>query len=106
LYPDSEKTSENGYVLNLELLSRLPSISSYTHKVGLFYDIGDIYQEKNQDTTFERKRLKDIGLGYYANYEDFFARVQIAWNANSDEIQSEDSSHRNSKLLLQAGWVF
>ncbi len=106
LYPDSEQTGENGYVLNLELLSRLPSISSYTHKVGLFYDIGDVYQEKNQDATFERKRLKDIGLGYYANYEDFFARVQIAWNANSDEIQSEDSSHRNSKLLLQAGWVF
>ncbi|MFW2352169.1 ShlB/FhaC/HecB family hemolysin secretion/activation protein [Aliarcobacter butzleri] len=106
LYPDSEQSGENGYILNLELLSKLPNISSYYHKVGLFYDIGDVYQEKNQDATFERKRLKDIGLGYYANYEDFFARAQIAWNVNSDEIQSEDSSHKNSKLLLQAGWVF
>ena len=106
LYPDSEQSSENGYILNFELLSQLPNILKYSHKVGLFYDIGDVYAEKNTDTTFERKRLKDIGLGYYANYEDFFARVQIAWNANSDEIQSEDSSHKNSKLLFQAGWVF
>ncbi|MDK2092037.1 ShlB/FhaC/HecB family hemolysin secretion/activation protein [Aliarcobacter butzleri] len=106
LYPDSEQSGENGYVLNFELLSKLPNISSYYHKVGLFYDIGDVYAEKNQDTTFERKRLKDIGLGYYANYEDFFARAQIAWNANSDEVQSENASHKNSKLLLQAGWVF
>ncbi|MFY9094620.1 ShlB/FhaC/HecB family hemolysin secretion/activation protein, partial [Aliarcobacter butzleri] len=72
LYPDSEQSAENGYILNLELLSKLPSISSYSHKIGLFYDIGDVYQEINRDTTFERKRLKDIGLGYYANYEDFF----------------------------------
>ncbi|MCT7590270.1 ShlB/FhaC/HecB family hemolysin secretion/activation protein [Aliarcobacter butzleri] len=106
VYPDSEQSGENGYILNFELLSQLPNILKYSHKVGLFYDIGDVYAEKNTDTTFERKRLKDIGLGYYANYEDFFARVQIAWNANSDEIQSEDSSHKNSKLLFQAGWVF
>ncbi|MFX4253328.1 ShlB/FhaC/HecB family hemolysin secretion/activation protein, partial [Aliarcobacter butzleri] len=58
LYPDSEQSGENGYILNLELLSKLPNISSYYHKVGLFYDIGDVYAEKNQDTTFERKRLK------------------------------------------------
>lgn len=106
LYPDSEQSAENGYILNLELLSKLPSISSYSHKIGLFYDIGDVYQEINRDTTFERKRLKDIGLGYYANYEDFFARAQMAWSANSSEIISEDSSHNNSKLLFQAGWIF
>ncbi|MFY4744037.1 ShlB/FhaC/HecB family hemolysin secretion/activation protein, partial [Aliarcobacter butzleri] len=40
LYPDSEQSGENGYILNLELLSKLPNISSYYHKVGLFYDIG------------------------------------------------------------------
>ncbi|MCG3652171.1 ShlB/FhaC/HecB family hemolysin secretion/activation protein [Aliarcobacter butzleri] len=106
LYPDSEQSAENGYILNLELLSKLPSISSYSHKIGLFYDIGDVYQEINRDTTFERKRLKDIGLGYYANYEDFFARAQMAWSANSSEITSENSSHNNSKLLFQAGWIF
>ncbi|WP_151951317.1 ShlB/FhaC/HecB family hemolysin secretion/activation protein [Aliarcobacter butzleri] len=106
LYPDSEQSAENGYILNLELLSKLPSISSYSHKIGLFYDIGDVYQEINRDTTFERKRLKDIGLGYYANYEDFFARAQMAWSANSSEITSENSSHNNSKLLFQTGWIF
>lgn len=106
LYPDSEQSAENGYILNLELLSKLPSISSYSHKIGLFYNIGDVYQEINRDTTFERKRLKDIGLGYYANYEDFFARAQMAWSANSSEITSENSSHNNSKLLFQAGWIF
>lgn len=105
VYPYSEQNGENGYVLNLELLTNLPNISTYTHKVGLFYDIGDVYTEK-EESNFQRKRLKDVGLGYYANYKDFFAKAQIAWSANSSEITSEDASHKNSKLLFQAGWVF
>lgn len=106
LYPYSEQSGENGYIASFELFTTLPSITSYNHKVGLFYDIADVYHEKNTDTTFERKRLKDIGVGYYADFKDFFLKTQIAWAANSEPISSEYTNHRNSKFLIQAGWVF
>lgn len=106
VYPSSEQSAENGYMINVELFTKLPSISFYNHKIGTFYDMGNVYQEKNQDVTFQRKTLQDVGFGYYANYKDFFAKVQMAWTINSKPIQSEKTSHQNSKLLFQAGWVF
>ncbi len=105
VYPYSEQSGENGYILNLELLSKLPNIFSYSHKVGVFYDMGDVYQ-KHQDANFERRVLKDVGLGYYANYKDLFLRTQIAWTLNSKEITSENTNHKNGKFLIQAGLVF
>lgn len=108
VYPYSEQSGENGYILTNEIFAQLPNIESYSHKVGLFYDIADVYREKPEyDTEFERKRLKDIGLGYYSKYKDFFAKVQVAWTANSQGIQSEKgSAHQNSKVLFQTGVVF
>lgn len=106
LYPYSEQSGENGYIASFELFTKLPNIASYTHKVGLFYDIGDVYQELNSDVTFKRRTLKDIGIGYYSYYDSFFLKTQMAWAANSKEITSEQASHKNSKLLVQAGWVF
>ena len=106
LYPYSEQSAENGYIASFELFTKLPSISSYNHKVGLFYNMGDVYQEINTDSTFDRKILQDIGLGYYVNFKDFFLRTQMAWAANSQPITSEYANHKNSKFLIQAGWVF
>ncbi|QKF59495.1 ShlB/FhaC/HecB family hemolysin secretion/activation protein [Aliarcobacter lanthieri] len=106
VYPSNEQSAENGYMINVELFSKLPSISFYNHKIGTFYDIGNVYQEKNQDVTFQRRTLQDVGFGYYANYKDFFAKVQVAWTLNSDPISSEKTSHQNSKILFQTGLVF
>lgn len=106
LYPYSEQSAENGYIASFELFSKLPNIASYNHKIGLFYDMGNVYQERNLDTTFQRKTLQDIGLGYYSSFDDFFLRTQIAWNLNSKPISSEYTNHKNSKFLVQAGWVF
>ena len=106
LYPYSEQSAENGYIASFELFSKLPNIASYNHKIGLFYDMGNVYQEKNLDTTFQRKTLQDIGLGYYSSFDDFFLRTQIAWGLNSKPISSEYTNHKNSKFLIQAGWVF
>jgi len=107
VYPYSEKNGENGYIFSNEILTVLPNISFYNHKIGLFYDIGDVYRQKAKlDSEFQRKRLQDIGLGYYVKYKDFFAKAQMAWTVNSQHINSENSSHKNSKLLLQAGMVF
>lgn len=105
VYPDSEQSAENGYMLNLELLSNLPKIESYYHRVGVFYDMGNVYQEKNQDVTFKRKTLQDVGIGYYANYKDFFARVQMAWAINH-EVSDKNEPHQHSKFLFQTGLVF
>ena len=106
LYPYSEQSGENGYIASFELFSKLPNIASYNHKIGLFYDMGNVYQEKNLDTTFQRKTLQDIGLGYYSSFDDFFLRTQIAWGLNSKPISSEYTNHKNSKFLVQAGRVF
>lgn len=109
VYPYSEKSGENGYLFSNEIFANFPNISSYSHKIGLFYDIGDAYRAKIGDDGqgFERKRLKDIGIGYYSKYKDFFAKVQVAWTANSQPIQSEkESAQQNSKVLFQTGVVF
>ncbi|MDD2790426.1 MAG: hypothetical protein PHU40_07150 [Sulfurimonas sp.] len=106
LYPDNEQSAENGYILSAELFTKMPNISDYTHKVGVFYDIADAYQEKNTDATFQRQTYRDVGLGYYANYNNFFAKTQMAWSANSSAISSENTSHRYSKFLFQAGIIF
>jgi hemolysin activation/secretion protein len=107
LYPDSEQSAENGYIFNTELFAQLPNINQYAHKVGLFYDVGDVYMEdSSQDANFDRATLQDVGVGYYSNYKDFFLKTQMAWNLNSQAITSETTSHSNSKLLIQAGMVF
>jgi hemolysin activation/secretion protein len=107
LYPDSEQSAENGYIFNTELFAQLPNINQYSHKVGLFYDVGNVYMEdSSQDANFDRTTLQDVGVGYYSNYKDFFLRTQMAWNLNSQAISSETTSHGNTKLLIQAGMVF
>ncbi|BAK72591.1 ShlB/FhaC/HecB family hemolysin secretion/activation protein [Arcobacter sp. L] len=107
LYPDSEQSAENGYIFNTELFAQLPNINQYAHKVGLFYDVGNVYMEdSSQDANFDRATLQDVGIGYYSNYKDFFLKTQMAWNLNSQAISSETTSHGNTKLLIQAGMVF
>lgn len=103
-YSSSEQSGENGYIVNLELFSQLPSINTYTHKVSLFYDMGDVYlEDSSTDTNFQRKTLQDIGIGYYANYDDFFLKSNLAYTINH-EVTAEPNY--GSKFLVQAGWVF
>lgn len=107
VYPYSEQSGENGYILSNEFFTELPNIARYKHKIGVFYDIADVYRENTKlDSTFERERLADVGVGYYSQYDDFFARVQMAWTANSKPIESEKTDHQNYKILFQAGMVF
>lgn len=105
LYPYSEQSAENGYIATFELFSKLPSISSFRHKIGFFYDIGDAYQEVDTDATFKRKTLQDTGIEYYINYKEFFLRLQMAWAINHS-ISDKNEAHQNSKFLFQTGMVF
>lgn len=104
LYPSGELSAENGYLLNVELKYTLPTVESYNHNIGIFYDRGRVFMSDNKNVEFNDRALQDIGLSYYVSYEDFFAQVQTAWKVNSAEVQSE--ADRNSKILFQAGWVF
>lgn len=106
VYPDGEQSAENGYLLNTEVITKLPSIIQYQHKAGIFYDVGNVYQQVNRDVTFDRKTLQDIGLSYYASYKDFFARAHYAWTMNSTPVRSEPVDHKTTKFLVQLGYVF
>jgi len=103
LYPDGELSAENGYVFNIEAKYRLPSLNKLSNTVGIFYDRGKAWMANN-NVGFESKSLQDVGLGYYASYDQLFGQVQVAWNANSKKITSEPE--RNSRVLLQVGIVF
>lgn len=103
-YSSSEQSAENGYVANIELYAQLPKINQYSHKVSVFYDFGNVYMEDvSKDSSFERKTLQDIGVGYYSNYKDFFLKSNLAYTINH-EVTAEPVYH--SKFLVQAGWVF
>lgn len=104
VYSSSEQSAENGYVVNLEMFAQLPNIEQYSHKISLFYDMGNVYMEDvSKDRTYERKTLQDIGIGYYSNYKDFFLKSNLAYAINH-EVTAEPVHH--SKFLVQAGWVF
>lgn len=103
-YSSSEQSAENGYMVNLELLAQLLNINNYSHKVSLFYDMGNVYLENSSsDTTFKRKTLQDVGIGYYASYNDFFLKSNLAYTINH-KVTAEPEY--GSKLLVQIGWVF
>ncbi len=103
LYPSSELSAENGYLVNIEAKYKLPSIYSVNTSLGLFYDIGRVYMaEKTSD--FQARILQDAGIGFYTYYRDFFGQIQIAWRLNDEEITSEPN--RNSKILFQTGMIF
>lgn len=103
LYPNGELSAENGYLLNLEAKYRLPNLSKLSNTVGIFYDRGKAFMSDNK-IDFEAKSLQDVGIGYYASYDSFFGKLQVAWNTNSDDITSEEN--RNSRILFQGGLSF
>ena len=58
----------------------------------------------NNTTAFEAKSLQDAGIGLYNSYNNFFSKLQVAWNVNSKEVTSEPN--RNSRILFQGGMSF
>ncbi|MDD2888707.1 MAG: ShlB/FhaC/HecB family hemolysin secretion/activation protein [Aliarcobacter sp.] len=103
LYPDGELSAENGYIFTTELKYQLPQISSLNSTVGVFYDRGKAFMANN-NVDFESKSLQDTGIGLYNSYDNFFSKIQVAWNVNSKEVTSEPN--RNSRILFQGGMTF
>jgi hemolysin activation/secretion protein len=106
VYPDSEESGENGYVLRAEGFYKLPTFQNLDHKVSLFTDTARVKQQNNVDSTKSRQ-LSDVGLGYYTNYKDFFTKAQLARVIGNSDVQSEaDGKDYETKFLIQAGMVF
>jgi hemolysin activation/secretion protein len=105
VYPTSELSAEDGIMLNTELFQNLPTMVGITQKVGLFHDIGKVTMaDSSKVATFQSRTLQDIGIGYYASYEGFFAKAQLARIIGGGHVTSEGDY--NTKLLIQAGWSF
>lgn len=105
VYPTSELSAEDGLMLNTELFQALPTMNSVTQKVGVFHDIGKVRMaDSSKVTTFESHTLQDIGVGYYASYQSFFAKAQLARIIGGTHVTSE--SDYRTKFLVQAGWSF
>ncbi|QOG11712.1 ShlB/FhaC/HecB family hemolysin secretion/activation protein [Arcobacter sp. FWKO B] len=106
VYPDSEESAENGYIIRAESFYTLPSYKGLDHKVSLFVDTAKVKQENN--TTNEKARqLSDIGIGYHTSYKNFFAKAHIATIIGNSKVTSEaDNKQYKTKFLVQAGMVF
>lgn len=105
VYPTSEVSAENGYVASIEAKYSLPSFKEdYLHTVGIFYDRARAYMADDKNVDSEDRDIQDVGISYYVTYNDFFLNSYVAWRVNSDDVSSEPNY--NSKVLVQAGWVF
>ncbi|MDD3055489.1 MAG: ShlB/FhaC/HecB family hemolysin secretion/activation protein [Aliarcobacter sp.] len=106
VFNDSEQSVENALVFNTEFFAKLPNVSNLTHKVGMFYDLGTgTMSDSSTDAEFQKRTLQDVGIGYYANYKNAFAKIQAARVVGGEDIESENVGD-NSRILVQAGFVF
>jgi len=103
VYPSGELSAENGYVFSIESKYHLPPYNSIQSSMGFFYDRGKAFMADN-NVNFNSRTLQDIGIGFYPRYKDFFGKLQVAWTVDNKEVTSEPN--RESKVLIQAGWVF
>ena len=102
-FPDGEHSSENGYLLGLELFYTLPTIESVSHKVSVFADTGYASMEKSNGTS-QSRHLSDVGVGYQASYKSFFTKAQVARVVGGEKVESENE--HSTRLLLQLGYVY
>jgi hemolysin activation/secretion protein len=106
VYPDSEESAENGYILRTESFYTLPSYQGLNHKVSLFLDTAKVKQE-NSTTNDKARQLSDIGIGYNLSYKEFFAKAHLATIIGGAKVESEANNKQyKTKLLFQAGMVF
>ena len=103
VFPSSEQSAENGYILNAELSYRLPDFEKLITVVSLF---GDTAYVKPQDDFADvgGRSLSDVGAGFYAYYKSFFMKSYFAYAVGGAEVESEPEY--NSRVLVQAGMTF
>ncbi len=85
-----------------ELFYELPYFKGLNSNISAFYDIGRAYMSKNI-TNEKARTLQSYGVGYHGSYKDLFLNAYLARGIDHDV---ESQSKYNSRLLVQAGWVF
>ncbi len=108
---DEGLAGDSGYVLTPELKYALPGFGSYSHSVGLFTDVGEIWIADPSYTTTQKPhtQLSDVGLGYYATYEYSPGRVLLLKAQVAQTYGSNDGAQtydKRTKGLLQVGFTF
>jgi hemolysin activation/secretion protein len=103
-YPDSEYSSDSGYIAGLELDYKLPGFVGIAHNAGVFFDMGRGFIEDDSYTVTKSRTLSDIGLSYHVRYKGLFAKVQAARIVGSEKVLSEDDYE--TRYLCQVGMVF
>jgi len=102
-FPDGEHSAENGYIFGAELFYALASVEGIHHKVSLFTDTGYAKMENPTGAT-EARQLSDVGLGYQAQYQSFFAKAQVAHVIGGEKSITEDKD--TMRGLVQIGWIY
>ena len=102
-FPDGEHSAENGYILGAELFYTLPSYEGINHKASIFADTGYAKMENPTGAT-QARQLSDVGLGYQANYKQFFTKAQVARVIGGEKSTTEDKD--STRALLQIGWIY
>ena len=59
---------------------------------------------ENATGATEGRQLSDVGLGYQANFKQFFTKAQVARVVGGEKVESE--TNHSTKLLLQVGWLY
>lgn len=102
-FPDGEYSAENGYLIGTEFFYNLPKYEGFSHKVSIFADTGYAKME-NPISGSEGRQLSDVGLGYQANFKQFFTKAQVAHVIGGQKSETEDKE--STRFLLQLGWVY
>jgi len=103
LYPDGELSAENGFVINLKASYNLPLFYRVNSNITTFYDRGKASMQ-NPLATFQSRTLQDVGVGYEADYKNFFLITQVAWKIDNEAIVS--ATDKNSIVLAMMGYSF
>lgn len=102
-YPSGELSAENGYYLGLEYFYHL---RDYNSKFSIFTDIARATME-DKISTFNARTLKDVGIGYYYNYDNISFKLNLAQAIDKDtNTDTENNDLDNPKLLFQLSYIF
>lgn len=102
-FSPSEQNGDSGYVYGAELFYTLPSVAEVRSMVSVFADNGRAWQSVPLSSDIQRS-LSDAGIGYYADYKNFFAKAFAAKQLGNAQILSDKGYE--TKFLVQAGLVF
>lgn len=99
-YPVAEGLGDQGWGASINIYYQLfPFLTPY-----LFYDIGQIQQNKNPYIEDKNSRtLASTGIGVGGGYRDFDYSMTLAWRNTSAAKSDQD---QNPRLFIQGGWKF